>query len=341
MTKVENLKKVLEGQEVSQIPFSFWTHFPEIDLDPDKIATVTYDFYKQHDLAFIKTMNNGMYATEDYGCQADYSAIATGGVATLAATPIKTYDDWAKLPEVRLDQAPALQRELSYLKKLLTLVGDEAPVVMTIFSPLTIADKMISDDIKEHIANDDKGYLKKALEKIASLNAKLAEEAIKLGASGIYFASQLSTFERLTPAEYLAFGKPYDLIVLDGAKQGWFNSLHLHGNDTMFDLVKDYPVHAINWHIGESFPGPREGQIYSGKAILGGLNRWDISRSSYNNLHHQIYRTLLDTNGKGIILSPSCVIPHPYDDTIIDYIKQVKKETELLVLDNSLESSQL
>lgn len=35
---------------------------------------------------------------------------------------------------------------------------------------------------------------------------------------------------------------PYDLQVLEGARDGWFNAIHAHGDDIMFDLVKDYPV---------------------------------------------------------------------------------------------------
>lgn len=36
---------------------------------------MTYDFYREYDLDFIKTMNNGMYGVECFGCKIDYSDI--------------------------------------------------------------------------------------------------------------------------------------------------------------------------------------------------------------------------------------------------------------------------
>ena len=165
--------------------------------------------------------------------------------------------------------------------------------------------------------------LKEALEKITEITREFVEEAIKIGSDGIYFASQLSTFDRLNQKQFIEYGRPYDLQVLEKAEDGWFNTVHLHGNRIMFDIVKDYPVQAINWHIGESYPSPREGQIYSKKVIMGGINRHDVSDSNYNELHHQIYRTIFRTHGKGLILAPACVIPKPFEDETIQYLIKV------------------
>lgn len=343
MSKIEKIKKVLNGELTEDIPFSFWTHFPDIDRIPELIAEETYQFYKRFDLDFIKTMNNGMYATEDYGCKIDYSKIENGGVAEIISTPIESYTDWKKLKTLDLQDAPALQRELTYLRLLLERVQGEVPVVITVFSPLTIADKISGGKILESITEEEKGgqLFKSALEKISKITAEFVAEAISIGADGIYFASQVSTFERLSAQQYLEYGRPYDLKVLEKAQNAWFNTVHLHGNKIMFDVVKDYPVQAINWHIGESYPTPREGQIYSQKVIMGGINRWDVTASNFNELHHQIYRTIFGTQGKGLILAPVCVIPKPYDDGIIDYLKKVKQETQILFNDNYLESSLL
>lgn len=331
MSKIETLKKLLKGEFIGKVPFSFWTHFPEIDREPEKIAQATYEFYKTYNIDFIKTMNHGMYSTEDYGTVIDHSEVFSGGVSKLVDSPIKSYQDWEYLPWLELETAKALQRELDYLRKLLELVGDQVPVLLTVFSPLTTADKLAQGQIPQHISQDKDGLLASALTKITQLTAEFVKEAIALGASGIYLASQLSTFERLTATQYQTYGRPYDLAVLEAAQGGWLNAIHLHGTDTMFDVVKDYPVQLLNWHIGECFPGPREGQIYSGKVIMGGLNRWDISRSRYNDLHHQIYRAIYDTRGQGLILTPGCVIPRPFDAETIDYIKQIKQETETII----------
>lgn len=343
MNKKAKLRKVLNGEFIEDIPFSFWTHFPDIDREPELIAEETYNLYKKFDLDFIKTMNNGMYATEDFGCEIDYSKIELGGVAEISSSPIRDYSDWKEIKQLTLEDAPALQRELTYLKLLVDKVNEEVPVVITVFSPLTIADKICNGEIQRMIEKDEQGeyLLKNALEKITSITREFTEEALKLGADGIYFASQLSTFDRLNQQQYLEYGRPYDLKVLEKAKNAWFNTVHLHGNRIMFDIVKDYPVQAINWHIGESYPSPREGQIYSQKVIMGGINRHDVSHSNFNELHHQIYRIIFKTRGKGLILAPACVIPKPFDNEIIDYLIKVKSETELIFNSNFLESSLL
>ncbi|MGF6906091.1 hypothetical protein [Fusobacterium sp. PH5-44] len=87
MNKKERIKAAIEGSSVDKIPYSFWSHFPKEDLDPVKLAKKTYDFYKEYDIDFVKTMNNGMYSVEDFGCVVDFSQIENGGVAAPAAMP--------------------------------------------------------------------------------------------------------------------------------------------------------------------------------------------------------------------------------------------------------------
>lgn len=87
------------------MPYSFWTHMPGTDLDPEAISQKTYEFYKKYDFDFVKTMNNGMYAIEDFGCTVDYSEIVKGGVAKVVSTPISCAADWRKLTVCPCTQA--------------------------------------------------------------------------------------------------------------------------------------------------------------------------------------------------------------------------------------------
>ena len=102
MNKHEKIKRAISGEKQSEIPFSFWTHLPEADHDAELIAEATYEFYKKYDLDFIKMMNSGMYSVEDYGVKIDASEVKSGGVSKVIETPIKQYEDWAKLMGVQL-----------------------------------------------------------------------------------------------------------------------------------------------------------------------------------------------------------------------------------------------
>ena len=105
MNKFDRIKLAVSGEKQGSIPFSFWTHLPEIDRSPKEVAQATYDLFKQYDLDFIKTMNNGMYAVEDYNTEIDFSE-----VAKVIKTPINAYEDWSNLPLLELETASALQR---------------------------------------------------------------------------------------------------------------------------------------------------------------------------------------------------------------------------------------
>lgn len=330
MSKDGKIKRVISGVKQREIPFSFWTHLPDADQDPERIAEETYQFYKKYDLDFIKMMNNGMFSVVDYGATIDPSEVKKGGVTKVVDTPINTYEDWADLRDISIEEG-ALKRELIHLEKLLEKVDGEAPVIITVFSPLTTADKLSKGRVNEFIQADSKGLFKQALEKITDVTGQFAEKAIEMGADGVFFATQLSSYDRLAEEDYKEYGVPYDLKVLEKTEDGWFNTLHAHGNNIMFDLLKDYPVDVFNWHVGETLPELKEGIRFADKCALGGIVRSDITNARKNELRHQIYSAVMESEGKNLILSPGCTVNHPFTEETIQFIKKVKEEVESLL----------
>ena len=189
MTKRERIQAAIHGEAVDQVPYSLWSHLPGIDLDPVENAEKTYAFYQTYDVDILKTMNNGMYSIEDFGAKVDYSDIAKGGVAKIVDTPVKTVDDWEKVQPVSL-HAGAMAREQRYLKLLLDKTKGEVPVVFTIFSPLTTANKLCPH-MMDHIKQGEGAKVKQALKAITETTCGLVQRVIELGADGIFFATQL------------------------------------------------------------------------------------------------------------------------------------------------------
>lgn len=330
MNKRERIKAAIAGQEVDTVPYSLWSHMPGIDLAPDLNAEKTYEFYKEYDLDFIKTMNNGMYSIEDFGCTIDYSDILKGGVAKVVSTPVNGSEDWEKVKAVSIDQG-ALKREQDYLEKLLAkLDGEPVPVMFTVFSPITTANKLCGGKLKEHIAAGAGETVHKALEEITKTTCGLVERVIEMGADGVFLASQMSSYAVTEEAFYAEYGVPYDVKVLE-ASRGWCNALHAHGDDIMFNLLKDYPVQIFNWHAWQTLPTVEEAALYTGKCLMGGIERMDITNHHMNALRHQIYETMKATGGRHLILTPGCVIRYPLDREMLNYVKQVKVETEKLL----------
>ena len=329
MNKKERIMAAIKGEKVDRIPYSLWSHMPGIDLDSDKIAETTYQFYKEHDLDFIKTMNNGMYSIEDFGCKIDYSDILTGGVAKVTSTPVNSPEDWKKIKAVSIEQG-ALKREQDYLEKLLKkLDGEPVPVIFTVFSPITTANKLCGGKIREYIAAGAGEDVHKALQEITKTTCALVERVIEMGADGVFLASQMSSYAVTEESFYAEYGVPYDVKVLNASK-GWCNALHAHGDDIMFNLLKDYPVQIFNWHAWQTLPTVEEAALYTGKCLMGGIERMDITNHKKNALRHEIYETIKATNGRHLILTPGCVIRYPLDEEMMAYVKQVKEETERL-----------
>ncbi|MEG1932545.1 MAG: uroporphyrinogen decarboxylase family protein, partial [Pygmaiobacter sp.] len=170
--------------------------------------------------------------------------------------------------------------------------------------------------------------LKLALDVIAQTTANLAREAIRLGADGVFFASQMSAYDVMDTETYLEYGKPYDLQALEAAKDGWMNTLHAHGSNIMFDVLRDYPVDVFNWHAWETLPTIDEAQQLTGKCLMGGLNRTDITGCNRNAIRHQIFASNRLTKGRGLILTPGCVIRYPLNKDMLSYIRSAKESVE-------------
>jgi uroporphyrinogen decarboxylase len=327
MTKTERIRAAIQGERPDVIPYSLWSHLPEIDLDPVRLAEATYDFYKTYDVDFIKTMNNGMYPVEDFGCTVDFSQIAKGGVATIVKTPVGRIEDWNAIRPQSVHEG-ALRRELYSLELLMQkLQGEQVPVIFTAFSPITTADKLSGKRLLEHIRQGGGPAIHRALEAITQTTCELVRQATALGADGIFFASQMSNYDVMDEETYREFGAPYDIRVLESST-GWFNALHAHGDDIMFGVLKDYPVQVFNWHVWDSLPDLKEGAGLTGKCVMGGLRRSDITEGNRNALRSQIYRCVDALKGRGHILTPGCVIRYPLDEQMLRFVKEAKAEVE-------------
>ena len=328
MEKQERIKLTLRGEPADRLPYSFWTHLPDCDLDAAKLAEATSAFCKELDLDFIKSMPNGMYSIQDWGCECDFSQIPKGGVARIVKAGVEQPRDWTRL-ELNDPRAGAMGRELSSLDQLIKLTKRQVPVLATVFSPATTANKLSKGAFLEHIKSDPE-LAKQGLEVITQTTCELVRAAMEIGCAGIFLASQISTDAVMTTDEYAEFGIPYDLAVLDAIKDSsWFNVLHLHGEQVMFDLLKDYPVHGFSWHIWETPPDPGAFmEKTKDKVIVGGLQRNNISTGRLDLLVQDMENTLSQTGGKRLILTPGCTIRHPVEKKIINYLVACLRDYE-------------
>ena len=327
MNKKERIYAAVRGEETDRLPYAIWTHLPGIDMDPERLADETYKFFKTYDTDLIKTMNNGMYAIEDFGCEIDYSQIEKGGVAKLVSTPINSLDDFKKIKAMDIDECKAIQRELYMLKLLLEKTKDEnVPVIFTVFSPFTTINKLCGNRILDYIKTGETKVIHEALKAITDLTVRLVKKVNVSGADGIFFASQMSSYDVTDEKTFREFGEFYDRQVLK-TSTGMCDTIHCHGTNIMFDILKDYPVDIFNWHAWESLPSLEEAKA-TGKCIMGGLDRRDITERNFDKIRFQIQECLKTFEKKKHILAPGCVIRYPLDQKVLSYIKKTSDELQ-------------
>lgn len=321
MTGMQRVRSLLQGERLDRSPYSFWTHLPSVDLDPVKLAEETYRFYKTYELDFIKTMPNGLFSVEDFGCECDYSEIPLGGVAKITRFGVQSPEGWLRLKKPSVTEG-ALGRELESIRLLLAKVRGEAPVVATVFTPLTTAAKLCGPVFAQHMLEHPE-KLRKGLEAIAEVTIEFAREALRQGCAGIFLANQKVDRKELTEQQYLQFAAPYDKQVLTAIQaESWFNVLHIHGNDTHYRLMYDYPVQAFNWHIGETAPSVAEfREALPGAVIVGGLQRYHITNGQNDKLRKDIEAVTGLIGTDRLILTPGCVIRYPVQPQVLHQLK--------------------
>jgi uroporphyrinogen decarboxylase len=189
-------------------------------------------------------------------------------------------------------------------------LGPHVPVIQTIFNPLSQAKNLLGKDtLLVHLRRYPEA-IHTGLRILAETTRRFVEAAIQTGIAGVFFAVQHAQYTLLSDAEYEAFGRPYDLQVLEPARVLWLNMLHLHGEEVMFDRFLDYPVGVINWHDRDTWPSLSQAQERFSGVVCGGLQR---DRTMVLGTPESVTAEALDaiqaTEGKRFILGTGCVLP--------------------------------
>lgn len=320
MTRRRRIEAVLGGQAPDRPPFGFWSHFPDADLEPERIARQSVDFFRRYGMDFLKSMPNGLYCVEDWGCVCDFSEVPKGGVAKVVEPAVRAPEDWQRIGVLDVTGG-AYGRELAHLRLARSRLPEDAPLLATVFSPLTVAAKMSNGLALAHM-REAPDALAAGLETIVQVTADFSRRALGLGCDGVFLATQTCTPRQLDEEEFRRFGRAFDLRLLSLANGGgWFSCLHMHGEDVHFDLMADYPTAAINWHIGETRPTVAAYRTGGGKKpILGGLVRGLITEGNSDALKANLTNLLDETGGAGIIVGPGCGIRHPLRDDVLAWL---------------------
>jgi uroporphyrinogen decarboxylase len=307
MSKRARLEATIAGEPVDRPAVALWRHWPADDQHAERLVDATLYWQRTLDFDFIKAMPASNYCVADWGAESRYAGDQEG-TRVWGRRVIQEPNDWAELRPLDPDKG-----RLGEMGQFLHLLGKElegqVPFIQTIFSPLAQAKNLAGGrllaDLRHHPAR-----LKGALETITETTVGFIKAIKNTGAAGIFLALQHATVDLLSEHEYQEFGRPYDLRILEATKGMWFNLLHLHGTNVMFDLVADYPVQAVNWHDRETAPSLPEALVRFPGALVGGLQRWEtMVCGTAEQVRDLVWATLEETGGQRVIIGTGCVTP--------------------------------
>src|SRR6266702_4582608 len=116
MTPGERVRAALAGEHVDRVPLCFWHHF-QPHGSGERMAELTMEFFRQKfDLDIVKIMPDLPYPEPE--------------------SPLTAAAQLRSLPRLGLD-TPMLEQQLLCIRTLRSWLGNDYPLILTLFSPLT------------------------------------------------------------------------------------------------------------------------------------------------------------------------------------------------------------
>jgi uroporphyrinogen decarboxylase len=192
-------------------------------------------------------------------------------------------------------------------------LGDEAALLTTVFSPYTYAYRAVGGaaKLREHIAKHPV-LVHKAMAIFARNIADFCQASLDAGADGIFFAVQGAGDDMATPAEYAEFARPYELMAMEGAQDGWLTTLHVHAASGV-DIIPflDYPAPVISWSDRLTGISLKEVRAKApDKCLMGGISETGpITKGPIEAIVAEMRDALAQVGDRRFILANGCSIP--------------------------------
>ena len=257
---------------------------------------------------FAKINPRANFMVEDWGVKDNYHDNDYEAPDTVD-WPVKTSSDWNKIEPLN-PRDGVLGQHLVLLNSISKNLNGEVPIIMTLFTPLSIAGRLAGTDasMKTQI-NENPKIIHQILDIITQTFIEFSEECLNAGATGLFYATtHWGTYNNMTDEEYNEFGRPYDLQLLNALPENLFNILHVCQSNNMLRSLSDYPVQAFNWDTKEtSNLSMKEGYEITGKVVVGGLGQKStLPNGKTSDVIAEVNDSRLEMGNKGWILGPGC-----------------------------------
>lgn len=309
MSRRDRIAAALNRQPVDRVPYAVWRHFPTVDHSSAGLAQATLRFHERYGSDFLKITPRGGYAVEAWGC-VEGDLVRPDGHRPCARCAVREAGDWKKIRALDPATAPGYVEEIETIVRLGfdRRIGD-APVIPTLFSPLSLARKLSGDRLDADLRERPDDVIG-ALEAITETVVRFADRALTEGVSGIFYSIQAASLRLHSEEQYARFGEPYDRRVLESVRgRSILTVVHCHGRDLMWDRLARLPGHAWNWDDRATPPTLAGGAARVPGAVIGGLDQWAVLRDGTpEEAAAQARDAVAQTGGLGLIVGTGCVL---------------------------------
>ncbi len=303
----ERIQRLLQGELPDRPPVALWRHFPVDDQDVRGLAESHVHFAQTYGWDVLKVSPAATYPLTAWGLQDEWQGDVWGR-RSIVHHPIQHPEDWTRL-SIPNPHHGALGMTLQALSAITEALGPEVPVLQTLFSPLIQAKYLVGEEtLLIHLRRNPDALLE-GLERITQATLVYLDALRRTGIAGVFYAIQHAQYAWLSEEEYRRFGRPFDLILLQYAREHfWLLMLHLHGQNIMFHLFTDYPVDIWHWHDRETRPSLSEALQQVPGIVCGGLRRDTLLLGTPDDVLAEAREAFVETQGQRWMLGTGCVL---------------------------------
>jgi len=310
MSRRERILAAVRREPVDRVPYAVWRHFPAVDRSPAGLAQATLRFHERYGSDFVKLTPRSGYAVAAWGC-VEAEQAGPAGNRPCASCAVRSADDWKRIRPLEPGSADGWVEQLEALIRMGfdRRIGD-APVLPTVFSPLSLARKLSGDRLVTDLRENPE-RLTGALAAITETVTRFVDLALGEGASGIFYAIQVATGSLLGEEEYMRFGEPYDRQILASIRdRALLVVIHGHGDRLMLDRLGTLPADAWSWDDRAGGPSLADGKARVPGAVVGGLDQARTLRDgTAEQAASEARDAIAQTGGLGLVVAPGCVVP--------------------------------
>ncbi len=290
MTKRERVLAAIRGDDVDRVPYSFWYHFPMEDKAGPEFIEAEVAFALKYDVDILKVMHDTPYDMPD------------------GLTSVGRPSDWRALEPLDPREG-GFRRHLDALHAIRRRLPDDRPVVDTLFSPFSYAEKLCGKQTLR-LLNEDPDALNHGLAAIAESVGAFGRAAIEDGAiDGMYLASSGGQYDIMSEAQFAEVFLPHHKRVAEMcAPVGVCNVVHIHGTNVMWGLQAQMPAHVLHWSDRTTAPSLSAAREKDDRCFAGGVNEVDAHQRAPEQLAEQVRSAIRELGGRKLIVASGCAV---------------------------------